>query len=116
MRTADIRHGAEFWMLPIVLMTWVLPVNLVLVFLLSDPEVAFMFLEMGLAMFLGFIVSFFPGTKRFLNRRYTNPFVSKMPKLVFWDYVYYYVIILGTILHPGIFLLFRLALIGVWNE
>jgi hypothetical protein len=112
MRKAQIRHGAEFWMLPFVLLTWSLPVNLLLTFFLPESLIWKLFLcEVLVAMTLGLIVSLIPHTRRFLSKHYPYQSVTGEKKLTFWNYVSNYAVILITINHP-ILLMMLLLLFG----
>ncbi len=109
MGKAEIRHGAEFWMLPFVLLTWSLPVNLILIFFLSDSLILLLFLnEVMVAMTLGFIVSFIPYTRRFLSKHFRYQIVTDKQKLKFWNYVSNYAVIFMTVTHPILLMLIRL--------
>ena len=109
MRKADIRHGAEFWMLPFVLLTWLLPINMMLIFFLPDQFIVLLFLsEVMVAMTLGLIVSFVPYTRHFLSKHYPYQRVTGEKKLKFWNYLSNYSIILMTINHPILLMIMQL--------
>lgn len=111
MRKAEIRHGAEFWMLPFVLLTWSLPANLLLTFILPESLIWILFIsEFSVAMTLGLIVSFIPYTRRFLSKHYPYQRVMGEKKIKFWNYVSNYSVILMTINHPILLMLLRLLL------
>lgn len=109
MHKAEIRHGAEFWMLPFVLLTLTLPVNLLLTFFLSESVIVPLFLtEVMVAMTSGLIVSFIPYTRRFLSKRFPYQRVTGEKKIMFWNYLSNYTFILMTINHPILLMLLRL--------
>lgn len=111
MRKADIRHGAEFWMLPFVLSTWLLPLNLLFIFFLPNQLMGILlFTEPILSMILGLIVSLIPFTKRFLSKYFAYDRVKGKQRLKFWDYIGNYGLIIITINHPILLVLLSLLL------
>lgn len=105
----EIRHGAEYWMLPFMLFTYLLPINVILSFFLGDSLILLLFLsEITVAITLATIASFIPKTKRILSLHFLNQRVTKEKKLKFWKYVSNYALIFTTVTHPILIMLLRL--------
>lgn len=111
MQKFGTRFGEEFTMPIFIALTFLFPVNLFLIFLISAPEMgSLVAIEIMLVFTFGVILSFIPYTARFLRNYFPEKSKSEQTKYNSWNFLAYSFVILITLTHPMIIMLIRLKL------